>query len=579
MSETQGIPVAEAASGSAILYEDEEILVIHRPVARDAVARGAEAGAELPGGLTAPAPLTLVTFADLTFRPDGDAIWGQEPATKLGLDAIGFVAKRENWFPAASMRKAAPAVRALLGGRPALCYGYSMGGYAALKYARLLGVSRALGVCPQASISPADLPEDKRFHKFHDRALHAGMRLTPADTPEFGVMMADPYHPDDRLNAHMLAADGGIHWLRTPFVGHAAIWLLTETAFLRQVFDLIGASDMATLAAMLRARRRENVHWFFWVAHHAFLRNRVALATRLWDRAEELGLDRQIREQEVMRLLGDAMRRLIDKGRREEARALALRRAGECAGDAVALAQIGHILVGMGEGEAAEEPFRASLALRQDIANVYGGLSLVVASKGRVNEAIDIAMDGIRTVPGDADLHIHLGYLLLNAARLEDAQAQFEIVLGQLPQHAGALTGKSNVLAAYGRQAEAIELMREAIELAPRDAGMRVWLGQLLLVVGEPLEAEPHFRVALELAPQVGAAHIGLARALERTGRLEEARHVAADAAAALPHDTRVQAIHRRMGPPDAARPEPVEEAEDQRPSGLRRFLGAFFGR
>ncbi|MFC7552738.1 hypothetical protein ACFQU7_11430 [Pseudoroseomonas wenyumeiae] len=34
-----------------------------------------------------------------------------------------------------------------------------------------------------------------------------------------------------------------------------------------------------------------------------------------------------------------------------------------------------------GEGDAAEEPFRASLALRQDIANVYGGLSLVVASR------------------------------------------------------------------------------------------------------------------------------------------------------------------------------------------------------
>jgi uncharacterized protein HemY len=576
LSTVHGTPVAEAAPGSAILYEDEEILVIHRPAPRGAVARE---GAELPGGLTAPAPLTLVTFADLTFRPNGDAIWGQEPATKLGLDAIGFVAKRENWFPAAAMQKAAPAVRALLGGGPAICYGYSMGGYAALKYARLLGVSRALGVCPQASISPADLPEDRRFHKFHDRRLHAGMRLTPADAPEFGVMMADPYHPDDRVNAQMLADDGGIHWLRTPFVGHAAIWLLTETAFLRRVIDLIAASDMATLAAMLRARRRDNVHWFFWVAHHAFLRNKVALANRLWNRAEELGLDRQIREQEVMRLLGDAMRRLIDKGRREEARALALKRAEECAGDPVVLAQIGHILVGMGEGEAAEEPFRASLALRQDIANVYGGLSLVVASKGRVNEAIDIAMDGIRTVPGDADLHIHLGYLLLNAAKLEDAQAQFEIVLGQLPQHAGALTGKSNVLAAYGRQAEAIELMREAIGLSPRDAGMRVWLGQLLLVVGEPLEAEPHFRVALDLAPQVGAAHIGLARALERTGRLEEARHVAADAAAALPHDTRVQAIHRRMGPPDTAKPDPVEEAESERASGLRRFLGAFFGR
>jgi uncharacterized protein HemY len=574
-------PALQAPAGSTILFEDDEIVVIHRPapaVPPPGLAEG-EAPAVEPD---AAAPLTLVTFADLTFRPDGDTIWGQEPATKLGLPAIGFVAKRENWFPAASMQRAAPAVRALLGQGPALCYGYSMGGYAALKYARLLGVSRALGVCPQASISPADLPEDRRFHKYHDRRLHAGMRLTAAEAPEFGVMMSDPYHPEDNMNAHMLAGDGGIHWLRTPFVGHAAIWLLTETAFLQRVIGFIQQADMPGLAAALRARRRDNVHWFFWVAQHAFLRNKPALANRLWNRAEELGLDRNIREQEVMRLLGDAMRRLIGMGRREEARALALRRAAECADDPVVLAQVGHILVGMGEGEAAEEPFRASLALRRDIANVYGGLSLVVAAKGRVTEAIAIATDGVRTVPGDADLHIHLGYLLLNAAKLDEAQAQFEIVLGQVPNHPGALTGKSNVLAAYGRQREAIELMQEAIALSPAEAGMRVWLGQLLLVVGEPAEAEPHFRLAVEQAPQIGAAHIGLARALERTGHMEEARHVAADAAAALPGDSRVQAIHRRMGPPAAPRPAMEEMAapeEEERPSGLRRLLGSLFGR
>ena len=29
----------------------------------------------------------LQTFADLTFRPKGDAVWGQEVAAKLGLNA------------------------------------------------------------------------------------------------------------------------------------------------------------------------------------------------------------------------------------------------------------------------------------------------------------------------------------------------------------------------------------------------------------------------------------------------------------------------------------------------------------
>ena len=115
--------------------------------------------------------------------------------------------------------------------------------------------------------------------------------------------------------------------------------------------------------------------------------------------------------------------------------------------------------------------------------------------------------------------------------------------------------------------------------MAPADAGHRIWLGQLLLVVGEPAEAEPHFAEALRLAPQIGAAHIGMARVLERTGRLEQARHVAADAAAALPNDARVQAIARRMGPPETPKALPVVEQEAPPVGGLRRLLGAFFGR
>jgi tetratricopeptide (TPR) repeat protein len=565
-------------SRSTVLYEDDDIVVILRP-APEAKAQKAPAPAAVTAAVD---PLTLITFADLTFRPDGDTVWGQEPGEKLGLAVIGFVAKRENWFPAAAIRLAAPAVRAALPG-PALCYGYSMGGYAALKYARLLGASRALAISPQASIDPADIPTDQRFHQYFDPALHANQRIGRDEAPEFGVMLADPYHREDALNASMLVEDAGIQWLRTPFMSHAAIWLLTDTSFLRQVIDLVIAADTAALAARLRARRHNNVHWHFWVAHAAFLRHKPDLAARLWDRAEELGLDRNVREREVSRLLGETMRRLIDGGRRGDARALALSQAAKCGSDPVALAQIGHILVGMGEGDAAEAPFRASLALRRDISNVYQGLSLVLVGKGRLDDAIAVAKDGIHQAPGDAGLHVHLGYLLLNAAKLDDAQGQFDTVLGQMPGHVGAIVGKSHVLGAFGRQGDAIELVKQALPLDPADAGMRVWLGQLLLVVGQPAEAEPHFRDALALAPEVGAAHIGLARSLERTGRLDEARHVAADAAAALPNDARVQAIARRMGPPVAPRPLPAAPRADagqaRSTSGLRRMLSLLFGR
>lgn len=554
----------EVPPAPRILYEDAEIVVIHRPA---------------PAGVpTALPPFTLVTFAELTFRPDGHAVWGQEPAARLGLPVIGFVAKRENWFPASAVQRATPAVRAALRGGQALAYGYSMGGYAALKYARMLGITRVLSVCPQASIDPVDVPTDKRFHKFFERGLHADMRPSPDDAPEFAVMLADPYMEDDRVNATLLAApELGIHWLRTPFVGHASIWLLAETEYLQKVMGMVLVADMAALSHSMRDRRHHSPQWFFRVGVNAFIRGRYHLAARLWDRAEQIGLHRSTREHEVMHILSGTISRMVSKGRKGEAHRMVLHLTEVHGNDAVVLAQIGHILIGMGEGDMAEEPFRASLALRKDIQHVYQGLSLVLGGKGKRDEALAIAEQGIREAPGDAALHIHLGFMLLNFARLEDAETQFNIVLSQMPDHVGALIGKSHVLGAYGRQAEAVDVVKQTLPQAPNDAGNRTWLGQLLLVLGQPAEAEEHFRVAVEHAPGNGAAHIGLARSLERTGRLDEARHVAADAAAALPHDARVQAIHRRMGPPAEPRPVEVEQV-DQR-SGLRRFLSAFFSR
>ncbi|MFC7608597.1 tetratricopeptide repeat protein [Teichococcus aestuarii] len=85
------------------------------------------------------------------------------------------------------------------------------------------------------------------------------------------------------------------------------------------------------------------------------------------------------------------------------------------------------------------------------------------------------------------------------------------------------------------------------------------------------------FREALLLAPELGAAHIGLARALERTGRLELARRTAAEAARRLPADEKVQALYSRLGPPDLTEAEAAELAPPASP--LRRFLRAFFSR
>ncbi|WP_161600757.1 tetratricopeptide repeat protein [Teichococcus oryzae] len=543
---------------SEILFEDEHLLAVHHPAA------AGTAGAA-----------TLVTFSDLTFRPSGTQIWGQEVVGKLGLNAIGFVAKRENWFPAASVAAAAPAVRAAIPGE-AVAYGYSMGGYAALKHAAALGIGQSFAVCPQSSIAPAEAPWDTRFHRFHRPALHGTMAVGPGEPGAFSVMLADPYMPEDRAHAGRLAETAGVHWLRTPFMDHASIWLLVDSAFLSQVLERVLAQDLGGLTRIMRARRHTSPHWFRHAGNAAFRRGHVAMANRLWARAVAIGLHPMVREQDVGRLLPQRIQELRAAGRDAAARDLASRQAALAPDDFASQSHAAHALLAMGAVDAAEAPFRTALALRADVGHIYQGLSLVVGSQGRAEEAVALCRQGIEAAPQDTGLRAHFGHLLLNTGNVDEAEGLFRASLESDPADRKAMLGLSHTLAARGNRDEAIAVARQLVEAGDTDAAAFVWLGQLLLVTGAPEEAEPVFRDALAAAPELGAAHIGLARALERSGRAEDARRVAAEAAAMLPGDPKVQAIAARLGPPS----EMLAAAEaGPPPSGLRRFLSAFFSR
>ncbi|ONG47037.1 hypothetical protein BKE38_24550, partial [Pseudoroseomonas deserti] len=522
-------PAREPVPG-IILYEDEHILVVHRP---------------------AESALTLVTFADLTFRPRGDAVWGQEPAEKLGLNTIGLVAKRENWFPVASVEAAAPAVRAAFQG-PAIAYGYSMGGYAALKHAARLGCEQSLGICPQATIDPAECPWDTRFHRFYDPALHGSMAVAPGEAGDFAVMLADPYMAEDNGQSTLLARDAGVHWLRTPFMSHAAIWLLVDSRFLGQVLQLMLARDLPQLAAVMRARRHVSPHWARHVANAAFRHGHIRLANRLWKRAKRLGLSRGILSGDLQRQLALRVGDLRARKQPRRARHAVLLQTKAWPQDAALIARAGHLMLALADLPEAEKIFRAALALRPDLGNAYIGLSLCLGGQKRLGEAVSLCQQGVQVIPADLKLRMHLAQLLLNTGRADEAETQFRAVLQHEATHPKALLGLSQVLAARGDRAEAVAMARRLLEDPEVDAETCLWLGQLLLYVGEPAEAEPIFRRVLAMTPGNGTAYVGLARALERSGHLVPAQKVAMQAATLLPDDAKVQAIHKRLGPPSA---------------------------
>ncbi|MBR0676760.1 hypothetical protein GXW77_11285, partial [Roseomonas alkaliterrae] len=220
---------------SRLLHEAQGIRVFHRP------------------GRTA---WSLIVLGPRQPDPQPHNWWGIGLARREEVDVIGIAARDFTWFPPAAMAELLPVIRATA--RPeAVAYGFSMGGYAALKYGRALGARGVLALSPQYSIDPADGTVGRRGLTYYDPALHAGMRVTPGEYPDPALLIWDPLvGPDDR-HARAIAALPGIRPLPLRMAGHATPAVLAETRRIVPVAEALLAGDAARAAAIIREARRQ----------------------------------------------------------------------------------------------------------------------------------------------------------------------------------------------------------------------------------------------------------------------------------------------------------------------------------
>ncbi|WP_160000458.1 hypothetical protein [Roseomonas sp. 18066] len=248
-----------------LIYEDEELLALYRPGASD---------------------FTLVTFGGLGPRPEPGRFWSQPAVERLELDALGIVAKRENWYPTASMHRAALALAGIGRGRR-LGYGHGMGGYAALKHGRRLGLQRALAVSPPASIDPGIVPWDRRFRQHFSASLHPDMWLHRRDLAEWSAAINDPWGSVEGPHGALLAAAGAT-LVAAPFLQGQSIFLLGQPQVLRAALERVWACDAAGLRQILRGRRSRSLRWHQALAAAARRHRHEAAAAGLEARAAAL---------------------------------------------------------------------------------------------------------------------------------------------------------------------------------------------------------------------------------------------------------------------------------------------------
>ncbi|CAA0089704.1 Uncharacterised protein [Starkeya nomas] len=207
-------------TGREVIFASENVRVVRTPGRRTDVA--------------------FVTFEAHQINPPRDRQgFGEKFLQDNGFTAYHLLANDNFWFQYPEMEQVLAAVRAdVAPGTEIVAYGVSMGGYAAFRFAGLLGAARVIAFSPQYSIDKKVTPWDKRWDRLFDRPRQVLWEhlTTPRGVPIY--LFYDP-HNRDRHHVRLLAKEADVVRVRVPYAGHATITVFMETGLLgRTILDI-----------------------------------------------------------------------------------------------------------------------------------------------------------------------------------------------------------------------------------------------------------------------------------------------------------------------------------------------------
>jgi tetratricopeptide (TPR) repeat protein len=134
-----------------------------------------------------------------------------------------------------------------------------------------------------------------------------------------------------------------------------------------------------------------------------------------------------------------------------------------------------------------------------------------------------------------------LGLVTARRGLLEEALRLYEKTLELNPSYAPAYGAMGFIQLNSGRRAEAIENIKYAIRLSPKDNYLGLWsqyLGRIYIELGDDAEAERWLKQSVDVMPNSPLGRLSLAAFLAQRGDLDAARAQAAMLAKLAPNVT-----------------------------------------
>jgi tetratricopeptide (TPR) repeat protein len=170
-------------------------------------------------------------------------------------------------------------------------------------------------------------------------------------------------------------------------------------------------------------------------------------------------------------------------------------------------------------------------------ARAYSLLGNAYFRKNDMSRALEAYQDSVRLFPNNHEVRHNLGLTFRATGKFLEAQKQFEAALALSPGYVESLAQLVAIAMATRQGPQAVERIKQQIELVPSSGAHHHLLGNTYLAIGEMDEAIHAFLAAIRLEPQMTSPYIQLAAIYARSGRLNDAFAKMNEAIAQNPED------------------------------------------
>jgi tetratricopeptide (TPR) repeat protein len=184
---------------------------------------------------------------------------------------------------------------------------------------------------------------------------------------------------------------------------------------------------------------------------------------------------------------------------------------------------LGSALMDLDETDQAEQSFRKAIALNPRCEDAYYNLG-VIYRESEPSKAEELFRRVLEIDSNYADAHRELGWLLLKATDMENAERHLRRAKQLAPENMWGRIYLGNLLWQKGGLEEARQEFTASVLLAPNLAQPRFWLGNLLEAQGDLRGAQELYMEALKIEPDEVDTLARLADVLRRQGDLAGAR-------------------------------------------------------